>query len=73
MARKIGLDRIARIMSERTKCTVTAEQVREEISRPTTEIYSAVVPNNAGVNVCITCLVRKWKNPYEYVVQATIC
>lgn len=73
MAKRIGLEKVAQIMSERTNFVVAPENVREEVSRPTTEIYSAVVPNNAGVNVCITCLVRKWKKPYEYVVQATTC
>ena len=64
------VERIAYIMSEKSQCTVTVNDVQLEVSRPTTSIYTAVVPNSAG-NICIVCTVRKWKNPREYVVQTS--
>ena len=64
------LEKIAHIMSEKSLCTVSVDDVHLEVSRPTTSIYTAVVPSSAG-NTCIVCTVRKWKNPREYVVQTS--
>ena len=69
------LETIAQIMSQEAKCIVTVDDVHLVVSRTTSSIYSAVVPNNASNasddNICIVCLVRKWKSPYEYVVTTS--
>lgn len=65
-----SLEKIAHVMSEKSQCTVTVDDVRLEVSRHTSSIYTAVVPGTAGTT-CIVCTVRKWKNPREYVVQVS--
>ena len=60
------LENIARIMSDEARCTVTANDVRLEVCRPTTSIYIAVTGSK-----CIVCTVSKWKKPCQYVVTST--
>jgi len=68
-----SLSKIAQIMSERTGCKVTANNVRTDILTVTTAIYSAVIyetiDNVVGVK-SIICKVRKWKKPHEYEVTS---
>ena len=71
-----SLEKIARIMSERTGYKVTARDVKKEVDRLTTSIFSAVVHDRRrdylSPATSIICTVRKWgkkENRYEVLVE----
>ena len=68
-----SLEKIAQIMKEQTGYKVVAKNIRLDVDRATTAIYSTVIHDKAGDScsaaTTIICTVRKWeKKEYEYQV-----
>lgn len=71
--REDNTEKIAQIMREKTGCKVAAKDVRLEVDRKTTAIYSTVIHDKTGDSssaaTSIICKVRKWqRKQYEYEV-----
>ena len=71
-----SLEKIAQIMSERTGYKVIASDVKREVDRVTTSIFSALIYDRKGDHLSpatsILCTVRKWgckENQYQVTVE----
>lgn len=66
-------EKIAQIMSKQTGCKVVAKDIRLDVDRATTAIYSTIIHDKPGDScsaaTSIICKVRKWeRKQYEYEV-----